>query len=135
LNDLQENKTNPGNENREYKDSVFTDLFYSDERAQDNLLSLCRALFPDMEIRPEDIHKERLEVVLFDKLQNDIACVIGNMALIMGEHQSTINNNIPLRLLLYVARLYEKLVTIQNPIRKIALTRFPFAHVVTSPYT
>jgi len=27
------------------------------------------------------------------------------------------------------------LVTIQNPIRKIALTCFPFAHVVISPYT
>jgi len=26
-------------------------------------------------------------------------------------------------------------VTIQNPIRKIALSRFTFAHVVISPYT
>jgi len=31
-------------ENREYKDSVFVDLFYSDEKAGENLLSLYNAL-------------------------------------------------------------------------------------------
>ena len=31
-------------ENREYKDSLFVDLFYSDETAKKNLLSLYNAL-------------------------------------------------------------------------------------------
>lgn len=33
-----------GKENREYKDSMFVDLFYSDETAKKNLLSLYNAL-------------------------------------------------------------------------------------------
>jgi len=127
LTELQETQNNPNNENREYKDSVFTDLFYSDEHAQENLLSLCRALLPNMDIQLEDIHKERLDVVLFDRLQNDIACVIGSLVLFMGEHQSTINNNIPLRLLLYVARLYEKLLQNAN---KFSTKQIPLAKPV-----
>lgn len=33
------------NVNREYKDSVFTDLFYEDEKAKENELALFNALF------------------------------------------------------------------------------------------
>ena len=36
--------------------------------------------------------------------------LIDNRLVVLVEHQSTINNNIPLRLLMYIARIYEKIV-------------------------
>lgn len=49
-----------GKENREHKDSVFVDLFYEDETAKKNLLSLYNALH-DTEYQDEEmIRKVRI---------------------------------------------------------------------------
>lgn len=97
-------------ENREYKDSVFVDLFYSDENAGKNLLSLYNALH-DMELKDEKlIRKMKVEDVLYMNFKNDLSAVINNETLGILEHQSTINPNMPLRLLLYAGRAYEQLV-------------------------
>ena len=48
------------NENREYKDSVFTDLFYRDRDAKKNLLSLHNALFDEHLANAEQIELMRL---------------------------------------------------------------------------
>ena len=53
------------NENREYKDSVFTDLFYRDRDAKKNLLSLHNALFDEHLANAEQIELMRLEKTLF----------------------------------------------------------------------
>lgn len=52
-------------ENKNYKDSVFTDLFYSDRDAKSNLLSLYNALHGTCYTDPEIIRKIRLEDVIF----------------------------------------------------------------------
>ena len=39
-----------------------------------------------------------------------LAFTVAGKLVIVIEHQSAINENMPLRLLLYVARIYEKLV-------------------------
>ena len=44
--------------------------------------------------------------------RNDVACLIDGKIIVLVEHQSTINANMPLRFLQYTARLYER---IQNP--------------------
>jgi hypothetical protein len=41
---------------------------------------------------------------------NDISFTIAGMLVVLVEHQSTINPNMPLRLLLYMARIYEKII-------------------------
>jgi len=41
---------------------------------------------------------------------NDLSFTIDNRLVILIEHQSTINDNIPLRLLMYIARVYEKII-------------------------
>ena len=48
------------NENREYKDSVFTDLFYRDRDAKKNLFSLHNALFDEHLANAEQIELMRL---------------------------------------------------------------------------
>ncbi len=99
-----------GKENREHKDSVFVDLFYEDETAKKNLLSLYNALH-DTEYQDENIvHKVKVSDVLYKNFKNDISFEVDGKVLVFGEHQSTVNPNIPLRCLLYVGRAYEQLV-------------------------
>jgi hypothetical protein len=91
--------------NTTYKDSVFSWLF-SDP---DVLRELYGAL---MGVRlPPDIPVviNTLEDVLFKARINDISFRIGDKIVVLIEHQSTINENMPLRLLLYIARIYEKI--------------------------
>ena len=51
-----------------------------------------------------------LDDTLFSSLRNDLAFIVtGKLVVVIGQ-QSIINENMPLRLLLYVARIYEKMV-------------------------
>ena len=65
-------------ENREYKDSVFVDLFYSDETAKKNLLSLYNALHGTNLEDEGLIKKIRIEDVLYKNFNNDISCQVGD---------------------------------------------------------
>ena len=97
-------------ENREHKDSLFVDLFYQDETAKKNLLSLYNALH-DTEYQDENvIRKVKIEDVLYKNFKNDISFEVDGQVLVLGEHQSTVNPNIPFRCLLYVGRAYEQLI-------------------------
>ncbi len=97
-------------ENREYKDSLFVDLFYGDETAKKNLLSLYNALH-DTDYQDEEvIQKVKIDDVLYKNFKNDISFEMEGKVVVFGEHQSTVNPNIPLRCLLYVGRAYEQLV-------------------------
>ena len=92
--------------NREYKSSVFTTLF-NDES---NLLSLYNAV-SGSDLPPDTpLEIATLEDVLFTDRRNDIAFVLEDKIVILLEHQSTINENMPLRMLIYIARVYEKLI-------------------------
>ena len=55
--------------NRTYKDSLFTDLFYSDVTAEENLRSLYNALHPEDQLTGQDvIERKRLENVCWSYL-------------------------------------------------------------------
>ena len=97
-------------ENREHKDSVFVDLFYQDETAKKNLLSLYNALHDTNYEDESIIRKVKVDDVLYKNFKNDISCEVNGLVLVFGEHQSTINRNMPLRCLMYVGRAYEQLV-------------------------
>ena len=97
-------------EKREHKDSLFVDLFYQDETAKKNLLSLYNALH-DTNYKDETIiRKVKIDDVLYKNFKNDISCEVNGLVLVFGEHQSTVNRNMPLRCLMYVGRAYEQLV-------------------------
>lgn len=56
----------------------------------------------------------KLEDAVYKDFQNDISFLIGEKIFILGEHQSTINENMPLRFLLYIGRLYETLLAVED---------------------
>ena len=50
--------------------------------------------------------------------QNDISFDAGGKVIVFGEHQSTVNENMPLRSLLYIGRAYERLVPPRSRYKK-----------------
>jgi hypothetical protein len=85
--------------NRQYKDSVFSFLF-SDP---DTLRELYGAL-EGVTLPPDlPITINTLEGVLFRDRLNDISFIAGDTLVVLIEHQSTINPNMALRLLMYIA--------------------------------
>lgn len=102
-------KTDTGNTkpNRKYKDSVFTALFNSRE----SLLELYKVLHPeDTEVTINDIEKIALKNVLLIRRYNDAAMSVRDKLVILSEQQSTPNPNMPVRILLYIAEEYEKII-------------------------
>jgi len=95
-------------ETKNYKDTVFSSLFYECKDATDNAKNLYKAL-TGKEV--EEIEKCRLEEVLFREFKNDVAYIMDGKWVCFIEHQSTINPNMPLRLFVYAARTYERFIT------------------------
>jgi hypothetical protein len=96
--------------NTKYKDSVFSFLF-SDP---DVLRELYCAL-EDVTLPPDvPVNINTLSDVLFLDRVNDISFEIGGKLVVLIEHQSTINPNMALRLLMYIARVYEKIIGDKN---------------------
>jgi hypothetical protein len=93
-------------ENRAYRASVFS-LLFSDP-------VILRELYNALEgtLLPPDvpITINTLEGALYMKRLNDLSFTVGTILVVLIEHQSTINPNMPLRILMYIARIYEKLV-------------------------
>ena len=98
--------------NRQYKDSVFVDFFSEDKNAKSNFLSLYNALHGTCLDATTELEPLRLEQVMYMAFCNDVACLVDGKIIVLVEHQSTVNANMPLRFLQYAARLYER---IQNP--------------------
>lgn len=94
--------------NREVKSSAFTTFFGNPKNAA--------ALYSALEgvyVSPEDINYATLEGILFIARKNDLAFTVKNEVLIISEHQSSINENMPLRDVIYYGRTQEKLLS--NP--------------------
>ena len=88
-----------------HKDTLFRDLF----GAKNAALELYNAISGTKYGPETDIKMVTLEDVLYNVPINDVSFTIDNKLVILVEHQSTINENMPLRMLLYVARSYEQL--------------------------
>ncbi len=96
----------PGEANRKHKDSLFRDLFGSAER-KENALQLYNALAGTSYDNVDDLELTTLEDVIYMNVKNDISFVIGD-EMVLFEHQSTHNPNMPLRGLEYFARLFTR---------------------------
>lgn len=92
--------------NREVKASAFTAFFSVPE----NAARLYEALNEKEEVSAKDISFTTLSGVLFMARKNDLAFQVKNRVLVISEHQSTINANMPLRDAIYYGRTMEKLV-------------------------
>jgi predicted transposase YdaD len=92
--------------NSKYKDSVFSFLFSNPDVLRELYCALEGvSLPPDVRI---DVNT--LSGVLYMEQINDVSFTIDNRLVVLIEHQSTINQNMPLRLLIYIARVYEKMI-------------------------
>ena len=90
--------------NRNHKDTVFRMLF----REKKELLSLYNAMNGSAYTNPDELRIVTLENAVYMSMKNDLA-FLADFHLYLYEHQSTVNSNMPLRFLQYVAREYEKL--------------------------
>jgi len=92
--------------NRKFKSSVFSFIFSN----PDVLRELYCAL-EDITLKQDvPVVINTLEDVLFMDMINDISFEIGDKLVILIEHQSTINPNMALRMLMYSGRVYEKII-------------------------
>jgi hypothetical protein len=91
--------------NKKHKDSVFSFLFSKPEV----LRTLYSALLGIELSSDVNITINTLSDVIFKDQINDLSFMVADTVLLISEHQSSINPNMPLRLLKYAARLYEKI--------------------------
>lgn len=88
--------------NRKYKDRLFQRVFQKKE----DLLDLYNAINHTAYMNPGDLEITTLEDVIYLSMKNDLSFVI-SATLNLYEQQSTFNPNMPIRGLMYFARLYE----------------------------
>ncbi|MCH5263105.1 MAG: hypothetical protein J1F42_09340 [Lachnospiraceae bacterium] len=94
---------------RNYKDSFFRMLF----KDKENLLSLYNALNKTCYTDVNGLEITTLENAVYMNYKNDVSFVF-DFELMLYEHQSTINPNMPLRDLLYVTGLLQKRIRTEN---------------------
>lgn len=115
-------------ENREIKSCVFVDLFGDDEKVgEQNFLSLYNAIHgTDLRLENIKLEHKKIPQSIYKPFDNDISMLINGKLIVLIEHQSTPNNNMPLRFLEYYvhllygivpaeARYKEKLYEIPTP--------------------
>ena len=107
--------------NKQYRNSVFCSYFNEPTR----LLSLCNAILGTNYSDEKDLNINTLEGIFFDDQKNDISCTIGSHFLVLIEHQTSINENMPLRCLSYVTELFNKLITDKHKIYRQTLINLP----------
>lgn len=95
--------------NPRYKDTVFRMLF----RDRTKLLELYNAVTGNNYHDPTDLQIVTLESAVYMGIKNDLALLI-DLNLYLFEHQSTVNPNMPLRFLQYVAAEYGRLTVMDN---------------------
>ena len=92
--------------NTNYKSSVFSLLFSDPDTLRELYCALEGVTLPaDVPVTINTLS----DVLFMDKV-NDISFEIGGKVVVLIEHQSTINPNMCLRLLLYIGRVYEKII-------------------------
>lgn len=94
---------------RNFKDTVFRMLF----KEKKNLLNLYNALNRTTYTNTDDLEITTLENAVYMNYKNDISFVF-DFELMLYEHQSTYNPNMPLRDLLYVSHVLHNRVKDEN---------------------
>lgn len=94
--------------NKKYKDRLFSFIFGNAGR-KDWTLSLYNAVNGSSYTNPEDVVLMTMEDVLYMGMKNDLSFLVADTAN-MYEQQSTYNPNMPVRKLMYAARMYDRYI-------------------------
>ena len=98
-------------ENHWYKNSVFVDLFSETEGWEENFLSLYNSLNGTHLVLAETtLIPVNLKNTIYIGQYNDVVMLVNDRLVVLVEHQSTINENMPLRFIQYISHTYERLV-------------------------
>ena len=92
-----------------YKDRIFRMIF----KQKKNFLDLYNAMNNSNYSNPDDLTVTILENAIYMNMKNDVSFLLHDQ-LMLYEHQSTKNPNIPLRNLFYVSDIYSKLTKDKN---------------------
>ena len=110
------------NYNRNYKASVFS-MLYEDK---ENVMDLYNGIYEDKCTDPDEIiintitDEEGVESGIFARFKNDLSFIFGAF-LNLFEHQSTVNGNIPVRMLIYVAKVISMMIPKEQLYRESAV--------------
>ncbi|MDR1900778.1 MAG: Rpn family recombination-promoting nuclease/putative transposase [Treponema sp.] len=94
------------NANREHKASLFVTLFNTPQA----LRELYNAVAGTNYGEETPIEINTLKDVLYQGIKNDLSFIIDGKFVVLIEHQSTPNPNMPLRFLLYIAEVYSRMI-------------------------
>lgn len=90
---------------RTFKDSLFCNMFSNQED-----LAALRELISGLPTSPGEITINTLKHSLFSQVRNDISFLVGQKFMVLTEEQSSLNQNMPLRMLMYITLLYRKML-------------------------
>lgn len=102
---IEENNQYYPNADRNVKDRFFRFIF----KKKEDLLDLYNAVNESNYTNIDDLEINTIEEAVYLSMKNDISFLIGG-TLNLYEHQSTYNPNMPMRGLLYLAKLYERYI-------------------------
>jgi hypothetical protein len=90
--------------NREYKNSLFIDYFADEEK----LIEIYSAIIGEEVAPGTEVRINTLSDVLFKGRQNDVSFLLGGRLIVLIEHQSSISENLPLRMLQYYTEIIKR---------------------------
>jgi len=103
-----------------YKDSLFRSIFDNEKSA----LALYNAVHgTSLDARDTEVVMNTLSETLWTPRKNDLSFLINRGLVVIAEHQSTINENMPYRMLQYVCRLFENGLENKKAVYRKALVR------------
>ncbi|MCL2193625.1 MAG: hypothetical protein FWB78_09550 [Treponema sp.] len=103
-----------------YKDSLFRSIFGNKKSA----LALYNAVHGTChDAQNTEVVMNTLSETLWTPRKNDLSFLINRSLVVVAEHQSTINENMPYRMLQYVCRLFEKGIEDKKAIYRKAIVK------------
>jgi hypothetical protein len=105
-----------------YKDSLFRSLFGNERGALALYNALCETNYREQDT---DITINTLEGSMLSLKKNDLSFLVNGKLVVLIEHQSSINRNMPIRFLDPILRLFEGIIGDQRAIHRRALVKLP----------
>ena len=97
--------------NRTYQDTFFKCLFKEPKYRKELYLMLHPE---DKNVTDTDFEDVELTNIFMVRPYNDICFLVHNRLIVLVEHQSTLNPNMPLRMLQYVAEEYNRMIQLRE---------------------
>ena len=105
-----------------YKDSLFRSIFGNEKSA----LALYNAVSgASLDPAEAEVVISTLTETLWTPRKNDLSFTVNGSLVVIAEHQSSANENMPYRMLQYVCRLFENGVADQRAVYRRSLVRHP----------